>query len=57
MAIATAVRNAGHMCDLRVALASGGVPLGTLAIRYHVGGSLDEAESDMLEETATIEEI
>lgn len=35
----------------------GGVPLDTLAIRYHVGGSLDEAELDMLEEIATIEEI
>ncbi|KAI6013493.1 hypothetical protein BKA83DRAFT_4362201 [Pisolithus microcarpus] len=56
MVIATAVQNGGHMHDLRMALGLGGLLLGTLALHYCVEIVLDEAEADLLEGTATIEE-
>lgn len=57
MVSATAVQNGGHMHDLRMALGLGGLLLGTLALHYCVEIVLDEAEADLLEGTATIEEV
>lgn len=57
MVIAAAVQNGGHMHDLRMALGLGGMLLGTLALHYCVEILLDAAETDVLEGTATIEEV
>ncbi|KAI6133598.1 hypothetical protein EV401DRAFT_2064930 [Pisolithus croceorrhizus] len=54
--VATAVQNGRDICDLRMALVSAAILLGTLAMHYYVGALLDEAETDMSEEIATIEE-
>ncbi|KAI5984894.1 hypothetical protein EDD15DRAFT_2479156 [Pisolithus albus] len=57
MVVAAAVQNGGHMHDLRMALGLGGMLLGTLALHYSVETLLDAAETEVLEGTATIEEV